>query len=363
MSGGNDNFWRDRRVFITGSTGFKGSWLALWLADMGAQLAGYALPPEQNDDLFNAANIAAHCPTTFADIRDAKKLQDALTAFRPQTVFHLAAQPLVRRSYTDPLETWTTNVIGTSNLLEAVRHVKGIESVIVVATDKCYRNLEQARGYHEDDELGGDDPYSASKAAAEIAVASFRQSFYKAAGIGLASARAGNVVGGGDWAQDRLIPDIVRAWQRNEEITLRYPHATRPWQHVLDCLHGYILLAEKLHTDRSSFSRAWNFGPPPQAEASVLNVLDLMSASLPVEKTISEAPKPHEASRLVLNSTLAGEQLNWHVALDLAQTMRWTAEWYARYLHNESARHLALTQLREYRALVTGKPPAGRLPV
>lgn len=351
-----DVFWKDRRVFLTGSTGFKGSWLALWLSSMGARVAGYALPPEQPEDLFTVAGIDAICSTTLADIRDEKRLARALADFAPQTIFHLAAQPLVRRSYVDPLETWSTNVIGTCNLLEAARHVKGLESVVVVATDKCYRNYEWDRGYREVDELGGDDPYSASKAATEIAVASFRKSFYAAGGIGLASARAGNVVGGGDWAKDRLVPDIVRAWRKDEEIVLRYPHATRPWQHVLDCLHGYIRLAERLHADRSAYSRAFNFGPSPQGEASVLDVIELMSASLPVKKLIAAGVQPHEASRLVLDSTLAAERLGWQVELDLAQTMRWTADWYARFVGGEPARDITLAQLQAYRQLLSQKP-------
>ncbi len=347
-------YWKGRRVFITGTTGFKGSWLALWLSSLGAKLAGYALPPEQPEDLFTTANINALCPTTLADIRDAGRLAQALRDFAPQTILHLAAQPLVRRSYADPLETFSTNVMGTCNLLEAARHLTGVDAVVVVATDKCYRNREWDWGYREIDELGGDDPYSASKAAAEIAVASFRKSYYDAAGIGLASARAGNVVGGGDWAADRLIPDIVRAFRKQEEIVLRYPNATRPWQHVLDCLCGYLLLAEHLHTDRATHARAWNFGPAPQAEASVLDVIELMSAALPVKKTIAAGVQHHEASRLVLDSTLANKRLDWHTRLDLPQTMAWTAEWYAGFLRGDDARALALEQLQAYTALPGG---------
>lgn len=346
------DFWNGRRVFITGTTGFKGSWLALWLSSLGARVTGYALAPKTADDLFNAARINDICPTTLADVRDVDRLTQALRSCAPQTIFHLAAQPLVRRSYAEPLDTFSTNVLGTCNLLEAARHIKGLESVVVVATDKCYRNREWDWGYREIDELGGDDPYSASKAAAEIAVASFRKSFYEAAGIGLASARAGNVIGGGDWAEDRLIPDIVRAFRKGEEIVLRYPDATRPWQHVLDCLHGYLLLAEHLHADHVAYSHALNFGPSPQAEASVLNVIELMSAILPVKKTVAAGIRHHEASRLVLDSTLANQSLGWHVQLDLQQTIAWTAEWYARFLRGESARELTMAQLRDYEALL-----------
>mgnify|MGYP006281127205 CR=1 FL=1 len=348
MSFNNDSFWCNRRVFITGSTGFKGAWLGLWLASKGAKLAGYGLPPEKPEDFFVAADINEFCPTTHADIRDTARLSNALDKFRPQIIFHLAAQPLVRPSYLDPLETWSTNVIGTCNLLEAARHLDSIESIVVVTSDKCYRNRSWDWGYRETDELGGSDPYSASKAASEIVVSSFRTSFFAKAGIGLASARAGNVVGGGDWANDRLIPDIVRAWRKNEEVILRYPDATRPWQHVLDCLHGYILLAEKLQKDPADYSRAWNFGPSPQGEASVLDVLKLISLVLPVQMRILDSVQHHEAPRLNLDSTLAAKKLGWRSHLDLALTMQWTADWYARFARGEMARTISMTQLTDY---------------
>lgn len=349
-----DSFWRGRRVFITGSTGFKGAWLSLWLAHRGAVLAGYALPATQDHDLFNAARVRDFCPTTLADIRDTGRLAGALREFKPLTVFHLAAQPLVRRSYADPLETFSTNLTGTCNLLEASRHVRGIESVVVVATDKCYLNREWAWGYRESDELGGNDPYSASKAATEIAVESFRRSFYATAGIGLASARSGNVIGGGDFAADRLVPDIVRAWRSDEEILLRFPHATRPWQHVLDCLAGYIRLAEAVTADRSAYARAFNFGPDAAAEASVLTVLDALADTLPVRRRITDEPQLHEASRLALDTSLARHQLGWRPRLNLAQTLGWTGDWYVRYFGGEDARELALGQVADYERM---EPP------
>lgn len=341
-------FWRGRRVFITGTTGFKGSWLALMLDTLGAKVAGYALPPDSPDSLFTAADVDSICPTTLGDIRDVEPLTAALRNFAPQTLFHLAAQPLVRRSYAQPLETFSTNVQGTCNVLEAARGVPGLESVVVVTTDKCYRNREWDWGYRETDELGGNDPYSASKAAAELAVASWRASYYGAAGIGLASARAGNVVGGGDWAEDRLIPDIVRAFRERRELVVRYPEATRPWQHVLDCAQGYLLLAEHLHSEPDAAARAWNFGPPPQGESSVRRLIELMSTALPVKVAMAENVEHHEASRLVLDSTLATKRLGWQPRLDLQQTLTWTADWYAACLRGESARDLTLAQIRAY---------------
>jgi CDP-glucose 4,6-dehydratase len=344
-------FWRGRRVFITGTTGFKGSWLALVLRELGARVEGYALAPDSIDSLFTRAEVNTACPTTLADIRDLDQLTAAVRAFAPQTIFHLAAQPLVRRSYAQPLETFSTNVQGTCNLLEAARGSAGLESVIVVTTDKCYRNREWDWGYRETDELGGDDPYSASKAAAELAVGAWRASYYRAAGIGLATARAGNVVGGGDWAEDRLIPDIVRAYREQRELVVRYPEATRPWQHVLDCVHGYLLLAEHLHAHPEGAARAWNFGPPPEGEASVRRLIGLMSTALPVQVAMAEGVQQHEAARLVLDSTLAHKRLGWRTALDLQQTLEWTAEWYAAYLRGETASHLTLAQIRRYLTL------------
>lgn len=349
--------WRGRRVFITGTTGFKGAWLALWLHRLGAELRGYALAPEGDDALFRTARVDEICPTQIADIRDADALASTVRGFAPDTVFHLAAQPLVRRGYAQPLETFSSNVQGTCNLLEAARRAPGVRAVVVVTTDKCYRNREWEWGYRETDELGGDDPYSASKAAAEIATASWRRSYYAAAGIGLASARAGNVVGGGDFAEDRLVPDIVRAHRAREEIRLRYPEATRPWQHVLDCLRGYLLLADLLHRDPVAGARAWNFGPEPRAEASVREVIALMDPHLPVSVALAGGERPHEAGRLVLDSTLANKRLGWHTQLNLQATVEWTARWYAEYLQGKSARDLVLAQIAAYESLARGARP------
>ena len=344
-------FWRGRRVFITGSTGFKGSWLALWLARRGAIVAGYALPAAQPDDLFNSARVQDTCPTTLADIRDVARLTSSLQDFGPQVVFHLAAQPLVRRGYANPVETFSTNVLGTCNLLDAARRVADIEAVVVIATDKCYRNREWDWGYRETDELGGSDPYSASKAAAEIVVDCFRRSFYTAANIGLASARAGNVIGGGDFASDRLIPDIVRAYQTDTEVVLRHPYATRPWQHVLDCLAGYMRLAQAVTCDRNSYARAFNFGPNTACETSVLRIVDALHRTLPVRHRIETTPRPHEASRLALDTSLARYKLGWRQKLTLPTTIDWTGHWYSRYLNGENAHALAIDQIDQYEKL------------
>jgi len=351
VNGYMDAFWRGRRVFITGSTGFKGSWLAVWLARYGAVLCGYALPALQRDDLFNAARVGELCPTVIGDIRDSACLTAALQDFAPQTVFHLAAQSLVRRSYVNPLETFSTNLMGTCNLLNAARDVSTLESVLVVSTDKCYRNREWDWGYRENDELGGSDPYSASKAAVEIAVESFRRSFYAPGGIGLASARGGNVVGGGDFAMERLVPDIARAWRDDQEIVLRYPKATRPWQHVLDCLSGYICLARAVTTNRDSFSRGFNFGPDATGEATVLTVLEELGKKLPVRRRINQAEQPYEAARLTLDTSLARQSLGWRPRLSLVQTLDWTGTWYADYFGGRDARELTQSQISNYEIL------------
>jgi CDP-glucose 4,6-dehydratase len=352
LPGNNGEFWRGRRVFITGTTGFKGAWLALWLASKGAKLRGYAKEPDIAESLFSAAGVDELCPTVVADIRDVDALSSAVDDFRPQTIFHLAAQSLVRIGYSDPLETFSTNVIGTCNLLETTRKIPGIEAVLVVASDKCYRDQGFDRGYRESDELGGTDPYSASKAAAEIAVDCFRSSFHSELGVGLASARAGNVVGGGDWASDRLVPDIVRAYMRSEETVLRYPNATRPWQHILDCLQGYLLIAEGLHARRRDYARAWNLGPDNARNASVLDVVGLLSAYLPVRFRIDQIANPPEAARLMLDSALAETQLGWRVRLDLPTTIEWTARWYERFLAGVDARKLSLDQINDYERLL-----------
>lgn len=348
------DYWRGRRVFLTGATGFKGSWLALWLHRLGAKVHGYALAPE-GESLYATARVEAVCPTLLADIRDSTALQAAIAATAPQVIFHLAAQPLVRRGYERPLDTFSTNVQGTCNVLEAARAAPSVESVVVVTTDKCYRNCEWDWGYRETDALGGADPYSASKAAAELAVAAWRTSWLERSGVRVASARAGNVVGGGDWAEGRLIPDVVRAHRSNTDLVIRYPDATRPWQHVIDCLDGYLRLAESI-ASRPDLAGSWNFGPPQEAEASVRRVIALMTDAMPVAVQLDEQAQPHEAGRLVLDSSRARRHLGWQPRLDLLQTLRWTAQWYQRYLKGEDALTLTLDQLDAWEHLGEGAP-------
>lgn len=343
-------YWRGRRVFITGTTGFKGAWLALWLRRLGAESRGFALPPEDRDALYTVARVGALCSTTLADLADLPALRAAVNEFRPEVVFHLAAQPLVRRGYAQPLETFATNVQGTCHVLETARTSPGVRSLIVVTTDKCYRNREWDWGYRESDELGGADPYSASKAAAELAVAAWRASWLDRAGVAVATARAGNVVGGGDWAPDRLIPDIVRAHRDGTELVVRYPDATRPWQHVIDCLNGYLRLAEALAEQRD-LAGSWNFGPSQQAEASVRQVIGLMAGVMPIPVRLDGAEKAPEAGRLTLDSTRASKHLGWQPRLDLAQTMQWTADWYRRFLKGEDAQAITLAQIAEWERL------------
>ena len=274
----NSIFWEKKRVLITGHTGFKGSWLSLWLTSMGAEVVGYALPPTTLPSLFETLNINSLIKTSaYSDIRDLFAIKKVMAEFSPQIVIHMAAQPLVRLSYSHPVETYETNVIGTANLLEAVRSVGGVKAVISVTTDKCYENREWVWPYRESEAMGGHDPYSSSKGCAELVVAAYRSSYfnpfeYKQHGVGIATARAGNVIGGGDWSKDRLIPDILNAINLGTSVQLRNPNAIRPWQHVLEPLHGYLTLAEKLYDDGQNFSDAWNFGPE---QADCVSVLDI----------------------------------------------------------------------------------------
>lgn len=347
----NAEFWKGRKVLITGHTGFKGSWLTLWLREMGAQVNGYALNPPTEPSLFALAAVSQDCVTdTRADICDQTDVQAALNTAHPEVVFHLAAQPLVRESYRDPVETWRVNVQGTLALLEACRTSDSVRTIVVITTDKVYENPEQGLAFRENDPLGGHDPYSSSKAACEILCSSWQRSFLgpDAFRVGLATARAGNVIGGGDFAADRLVPDLLRACASGTETRLRYPDAVRPWQHVLEPLCGYLMLAEKLHDDPRGFSRAFNFGPDQEDFQPVRELADRLCAAFGSRWIHEQALQPHEAGLLRLDSSLAREQIGWAPRLTFDETVRWTADWYAAHLRGEDARALTLTQLRDY---------------
>lgn len=350
LRGNSGEFWKDRKVFITGSTGFKGSWLSLYLHVLGAKLQGYALAPKTEDDIFSTANISALCPTEFDDIRDYSCLEKTIRDFSPDVIFHMAAQPLVSEGYDDPVGTFSTNVIGTTHILEAARKLEGLKGLVVVATDKCYRNREWDKGYSEEDELGGVDPYSASKAAAEIVVESYRQSFFKAGNTGLASARGGNVIGGGDWSRDRLIPDMIKAFRSGTPLALRSPDATRPWQHVLDCVNGYVLLAEAVVRQPDKYSRAFNFGPDQKSERTVADMVAELRKHLDVDVQFGEKAF-HEASRLALDVSLAREMLGWSSRLDFLDAVSFAGQWYKGYLAGENPQDLMRAQIDKFSGL------------
>lgn len=324
--------YRGRRVLITGHTGFKGSWLALWLHELGAHVTGVALPPDTVPAHWGLLQLAVD--NHYQDVRDASALANIVQVARPDVVFHLAAQPLVRRSYRQPAETWATNVMGTVNLLEACRALPGLQAIVAVTTDKCYENREWEWGYRESDPLGGHDPYSASKAGAELVVSSYRASFFNHPDSPLlASARAGNVIGGGDWSEDRLIPDLIKAMAAGTSLEIRSPGATRPWQHVLESLAGYLLLGQKLLEGQRSFATAWNFGSDINDNRTVEDLLTRLREYWPaLAWQVSAAPQPHEANFLYLDSSRAHQRLDWRPVWSLDESLSATADWYQAWL-------------------------------
>lgn len=343
-----------KRVLITGNTGFTGSWASLWLSEIGAQVEGYSLEPETTPSMFDATGLRAGMRTTFGDILDFPALRSAMERFRPDLVLHLAAQPLVRRSYREPLATFAVNAQGTANVLEAARLVPGVRGVVCVTTDKVYQNNEWAWPYRENDPLGGKDPYSASKAAAEMVIQSYAASYPAAKGQGpaIAIARGGNIIGGGDWSEDRLIPDFVRAVVDGQPMTLRYPDASRPWQHVLALVHGYMMLMAGLLSDQPArFARAWNLGPQDPKQHSVRDVLEMMCSHWTrPQLDYMDNPLP-EASALALDSSLARNLLGWIPAWDTEQVVTRTAAWYRDYYANpQAARAITLDQIAAWRA-------------
>jgi CDP-glucose 4,6-dehydratase len=346
-----EGFYRGRRIFVTGDTGFKGSWLCYWLSLLGAEVLGYALPPENGEVHYALLGMEKYIRHVDGDIRDGSKLSAAVRDFRPEVVFHLAAQSLVRLSYLEPAGTFETNVCGSVNLLEAVRACESVRSLIYVTSDKCYRNKEWYWGYRENDELGGHDPYSASKAAAEIAFSSYMDSFFaQRTGFGGASVRAGNVIGGGDWSADRIVPDCFRALRENKAIVLRSPSAVRPWQHVLDPLFGYMMLAKKIYFEPDLYSGSWNFGPAAQ---SIRTVAELVNTLLGLwgesHSAIEIRGEPlHEAGLLILNCDKAHHLLGWSPRWGFERSVEQTVLWY-RGLHlGQPAEELTRKQIMEY---------------
>lgn len=349
-------FWRNKQVLVTGHTGFKGAWLSLWLARMGAKVTGVALPPLTKPSLFSAAKVEDVLErSVMLDIRDGKKLECLFCRVKPEIVFHLAAQPLVRDSYKDPVATYATNVMGTAHLLEAVRCVSSVRVVINVTTDKCYENMECRRGYKEQDPLGGYDPYSSSKACSEIVTAAYRRSFFhpdehKKHGVALATARAGNVIGGGDWAKDRLVPDCVRSLIQGEDILLRNPHAVRPWQHVLEPLCGYLMLAEKLCVNGAKFASAWNFGPEKSDVLTVKQVAEMICRQWggSTRVKLSSGKHPHEAKLLTLDISKAKKELRWRPCMKLGASLRETVAWYKACQDKYDMQAYSLLQIESY---------------
>jgi CDP-glucose 4,6-dehydratase len=343
-------FWKGKRVFVTGHTGFKGGWLSLWLTELGAQVHGYALQPNTTPNFFNECKLRPRlASSTNADIRDTQTLLVALQSAKPEIVFHLAAQPLVRYSYDQPVETYAVNVMGTVNLLEAVRYTPSVRALVNVTTDKCYENHERPEAYREGEAMGGHDPYSSSKGCSELVTSAYRRSFLAPKGIHVATARAGNVIGGGDWAMDRLIPDILRALDAKESISIRSPHATRPWQHVLEPLSGYLSLAEHLFSEGSAFAQAWNFGPRLDDSKSVQWIVEHLCAAIPGATWRAETTQqPHEANTLTLDSTKAREQLGWQPRWTLTDALRHTLEWHAAWKNGKDLQSMSVQQICDY---------------
>lgn len=351
----NQTFWKSRKVWITGNTGFKGSWLSLWLHSLGAEVHGYALKPLDDQCLFYLCGIDKLIPTTFGDVADYGQLLQTMQAAQPEIVFHMAAQPLVRESYKQPLLTYRTNVLGTAHLLEAVRNCSSVKAVVNVTTDKCYENREWVWGYRENEPLGGFDPYSSSKACSELVTAAYRNSFfpsegYPQHGVAIASARAGNVIGGGDWSDDRLVPDIMRSLMAGQPVLIRNPGSIRPWQHVLDPLSGYLSLAEKLVEEGPRYSEGWNFGPEDQDAKPVHRVVEYLchlwgeGASYVVDTQVH----PHEAHYLKLDCSKAKNLLGWRPRWDLETALSKTIEWLRGYQAGEDMKQICQLQIEAH---------------
>jgi CDP-glucose 4,6-dehydratase len=347
----NSEFWRGQRVFLTGHTGFKGSWLSLWLQSMGAELHGFSLEPSTQPNLFTVAQVAkGMASSTFGDIRDLPTVRSVMQEVKPSIVIHMAAQPLVRLSYAEPVETYATNVLGTVHVLEAARNIQTIKAIVVVTTDKCYENNEWAWGYRENERMGGHDPYSNSKGCAELVSSAYRSSFLQSNGIALATARAGNVIGGGDWSVDRLVPDILRAFEQDLPVTIRNPHATRPWQHVLEPLSGYLKLAEQLVVHGQAFAEAWNFGPKDEDARPVQWIVEHMVTIWGKDANWIQdiGSHPHEANYLKLDISKAKARLGWHPIWPLPTALEHICNWHRDWLANKDMNQICISQIQQY---------------
>jgi len=342
-------FWKGKRVFLTGHTGFKGSWLSLWLFSLGAEVRGYALNPPTSPSLFNEAKINSIIDSQIGDIRDQDALHESMTEFNPDILIHMAAQPLVRYSYDNPIETYEVNVIGTAKVLEAARSCPDLKAIVNITTDKCYENDDRSEGYMENDPMGGYDPYSSSKGCAELVTSSYRRSFLQEQGVGLASVRAGNVIGGGDWADDRLIPDILRSFEKNKPVIIRNPKATRPWQHVLEPLSGYLILTQNLYKNQKKYAEGWNFGPNEKDVQPVDWILDKMITKWPSSSwRLDTNSSPHEASFLKLDISKSKSKLGWNPVWELSQTLEKIVIWHQAWLNKEDMQAMCLAEIKEY---------------
>ncbi|PGZ53881.1 CDP-glucose 4,6-dehydratase [Bacillus cereus] len=347
------SFWNKKKVFITGHTGFKGSWLTLFLTSLGAEVVGFSSHPPSIPNLFEQGNVAKECITIHGNITDYDSLFHALKQHNPDILFHLAAQPIVTNSYKNPIETFKTNVLGTVHVLEAAKHIDSIRGIINVTSDKCYENDGSGnQAFVESDRLGGFDPYSASKACAELVATSYQKSFFRTNTQKLASVRAGNVIGGGDWAEDRLFPDVIRAYLQDGTLTIRNKNAIRPWQHVLDPLHGYILLAEKLWTD-AAYAEAWNFGPLNEPNRTVHDIIQSIIKLWNKPLTILSPPTntPYESPILTLDSTKAANKLGWTPKLSTDHAIAWTVDWYKKYVSGENIESFTRQQIDAFKNL------------
>ena len=345
------SFWKGKKVFLTGHTGFKGSWLSLWLQNMGALVKGYALDVNTKQSLFIQANIAAEIESEIGDIRNLEQLTKSMISFSPDILIHMAAQPLVRLSYLEPVDTYTTNVIGTVNVLEAARKCSNLKAIVSVTTDKCYENKEWEWGYRENEPMGGHDPYSSSKGCAELVTSAYRRSFFSSQNTAsLASARAGNVIGGGDWAEDRLIPDILKAFDKSEPVVVRNPLSTRPWQHVLEPLSGYLVLAQELYLNGDDFAEAWNFGPKDEDCKPVSWILDQMVIfwGNNARWSLDKNNNPHEAVFLKLDCSKASTRLKWKPKWNLQFTLKSIVDWHQIYKNGGDVKKQCLKEINNY---------------